>query len=133
MKEKPKPRKFSSTFLAMIKSNIHLLIGVFGFGMVFSVMALFIFQENSRKFLVDSSLSPSCDFFSGKWVYDNENYPLYRGHQCSFLFEGVDCEKYGRKNLNYQHWRWQPNDCDLPRYVFLPLLFLRLFFNYRQN
>ncbi|XP_014632937.1 protein trichome birefringence-like 34 [Glycine max] len=25
------------------------------------------------------------------------------------------CEKFGRKDLSYQNWRWKPHKCDLPR------------------
>ncbi|XP_057472466.1 protein trichome birefringence-like 34 [Actinidia eriantha] len=32
------------------------------------------------------------------------------------MFDDLACEKYGRKDLNYQHWRWQPHGCDLPRF-----------------
>ncbi|XP_059668067.1 protein trichome birefringence-like 34 isoform X1 [Cornus florida] len=32
------------------------------------------------------------------------------------------CEKYGRKDLNYQSWRWQPHQCDLPRFNATALL-----------
>ncbi|KAG9156820.1 hypothetical protein Leryth_022744 [Lithospermum erythrorhizon] len=68
-----------------------------------------------RKF--GSSYSPKCDLFSGKWVFDNTStYPLYRDYECKFMFDDLACEKYGRKDLDYQRWRWQPHDCDLPRF-----------------
>lgn len=57
----------------------------------------------------------TCDFFSGRWVYDDVSYPLYKEANCSLIGEEFSCEKYGRKNLKYQNWRWQPHDCDLPR------------------
>lgn len=59
----------------------------------------------------------SCNLFSGKWVYDDESYPLYKDNHCSFMsiFNGVSCERTGRTDSKYQHWRWQPHDCDLPR------------------
>ncbi|KAI3474239.1 hypothetical protein Pfo_029027 [Paulownia fortunei] len=57
-----------------------------------------------------------CDVFSGRWVYDNISYPLYKEGQCSFMEDGFACEKYGRKDLKYQHWRWQPHHCDIPRF-----------------
>ncbi|XAR73703.1 hypothetical protein NMG60_11007767 [Bertholletia excelsa] len=57
-----------------------------------------------------------CNLFAGKWVYDNESQPLYSGKKCSFMDDGMACEKYGRPNLTYLHWRWQPHGCDLPRF-----------------
>ncbi|RZC78139.1 hypothetical protein C5167_002337 [Papaver somniferum] len=61
------------------------------------------------------SLTSSCDLFSGKWVYDNStSYPLYSEKQCSFMSDELACEKFGRKDLSYQNWRWQPDQCDLP-------------------
>ncbi|KAK6118249.1 hypothetical protein DH2020_048035 [Rehmannia glutinosa] len=56
------------------------------------------------------------DFFSGRWVYDDVSYPLYKEEQCSFVEDSFACEKYGRKDLKYQQWRWQPHHCDIPRF-----------------
>ncbi|XP_027925644.1 protein trichome birefringence-like 34 isoform X2 [Vigna unguiculata] len=69
----------------------------------------------------DSSTS-QCNLFSGKWVFDNESYPLYKEKQCSFMSEEVACETFGRKDLSYQNWRWQPHHCDLPRFNATALL-----------
>ncbi|GFY82413.1 similar to TRICHOME BIREFRINGENCE-LIKE 11 [Actinidia rufa] len=54
----------------------------------------------------------------GKWVYDEKAYPLYKENHCSFIdmFNGIACERAGRMDSKYQHWRWQPHDCDLPRF-----------------
>jgi len=73
----------------------------------------------------NSSLSSSskCDLFSGKWVFDNESYPLYKEQQCSFMSDQLACEKFGRKDLSYQNYRWQPHHCDLPRCVSSLFLF----------
>ncbi|KAJ3684091.1 hypothetical protein LUZ61_013255 [Rhynchospora tenuis] len=57
-----------------------------------------------------------CDWSVGRWVYDNVTRPLYSGPQCKFMHDEVACDKYGRKDIRYQHWRWQPNGCDLPRF-----------------
>lgn len=59
-----------------------------------------------------------CNWSRGRWVYDNVSRPLYSGLKCSFIFPEVACDKYGRKDAMYQHWRWQPHGhgCDLPRY-----------------
>ncbi|KAI4964625.1 hypothetical protein ZWY2020_060111 [Hordeum vulgare] len=32
------------------------------------------------------------------------------------MSENLACGKYGRTDLRYQHWRWQPHGCDLPRF-----------------
>ncbi|KAA8532051.1 hypothetical protein F0562_006807 [Nyssa sinensis] len=72
-------------------------------------------DQNASKNIDDSFLG--CNLYSGKWVYDNKSYPLYKGLQCSFMDDGMACEKFGRKDPNYRHWRWQPHDCDLPSNV----------------
>lgn len=56
-----------------------------------------------------------CDYFSGRWVYDNVTYPLYKESQCSFIEDIFACERNGRVELGYQNWRWQPHHCDIPR------------------
>ena len=55
-----------------------------------------------------------CDLFSGRWIYDT-SYPLYTEGNCSLIGDRFTCAKYGRKDLKYQNWRWQPHQCDLPR------------------
>ncbi|KAL3617454.1 hypothetical protein CASFOL_037775 [Castilleja foliolosa] len=57
-----------------------------------------------------------CNLFSGKWVFDNKSYPLYDENRCSFMLDDYACRKYGRTDLKYQQWRWQPNECNLPRF-----------------
>ncbi|EOX95266.1 Trichome birefringence-like 6 [Theobroma cacao] len=57
----------------------------------------------------------SCDITRGKWVYD-ESYPLYTNGSCSFIDEGFNCDSNGRRDRHYMKWRWQPQDCDFPRF-----------------
>ncbi|GMH26540.1 hypothetical protein Nepgr_028383 [Nepenthes gracilis] len=65
----------------------------------------------------DNKPSPTwCDLFSGTWVFDNQNYPLYTEGECQFVSDELGCETFGRKDLTYQFWRWQPHHCDLPRF-----------------
>ncbi|XP_021744827.1 protein trichome birefringence-like 34 [Chenopodium quinoa] len=75
-----------------------------------------------RDSMEEIQMMPGCDYFSGKWVYDNETYPLYKEKECSFMSDQLACEKFGRKDLSYQYWRWQPYHCDLPRFNATALL-----------
>ncbi|KAK7285373.1 hypothetical protein RJT34_20142 [Clitoria ternatea] len=57
----------------------------------------------------------NCDVFDGNWVWD-ETYPLYYSANCSFLDQGFRCSENGRPDTFYTKWRWQPKDCNLPRF-----------------
>ncbi|XP_010490531.1 PREDICTED: protein trichome birefringence-like 35 [Camelina sativa] len=57
-----------------------------------------------------------CDVFSGKWVFDNSSYPLHKESDCPYMSDQLACQKHGRKDLDYQHWRWQPHSCNLNRW-----------------
>jgi hypothetical protein len=57
----------------------------------------------------------NCDVFDGNWVWD-ETYPLYHSSNCSFLDQGFRCSENGRPDAFYTKWRWQPKDCNLPRF-----------------
>ncbi|XP_010675406.2 protein trichome birefringence-like 31 isoform X2 [Beta vulgaris subsp. vulgaris] len=63
-----------------------------------------------------------CNVFEGKWVWDNVSRPLYSEESCPFLVKQVACQRNGRPDNFYQFWRWQPNDCNLPRFNALKLL-----------
>lgn len=56
-----------------------------------------------------------CDIFDGSWVWD-DSYPLYKSRDCTFLDEGFRCSENGRPDNFYTKWRWQPKDCNLPRF-----------------
>ncbi|RRT67687.1 hypothetical protein B296_00039029 [Ensete ventricosum] len=60
----------------------------------------------------------SCDLFTGDWVYDEVSYPIYKEPECEFLTEQVTCMRNGRRDDGYQKWRWQPQGCSLPRYIY---------------
>ncbi|KAI4331600.1 hypothetical protein MLD38_029775 [Melastoma candidum] len=60
--------------------------------------------------------SEECDLTSGKWVFDNVTYTLYEESECPYMSDQLACQKHGRADLAYQHWRWQPLGCDLQRW-----------------
>ncbi|XP_057509765.1 LOW QUALITY PROTEIN: protein trichome birefringence-like 6 [Actinidia eriantha] len=56
-----------------------------------------------------------CDITKGRWEFD-ESYPLYTNASCPFIDEGFNCEGNGRLDKDYSKWRWQPQDCEIPRF-----------------
>ncbi|GAV82390.1 PC-Esterase domain-containing protein/PMR5N domain-containing protein [Cephalotus follicularis] len=56
-----------------------------------------------------------CDVFDGQWVWD-DSYPLYRSKDCLFEDSGFRCLENGRPDDSFTKWRWQPKDCNLPRF-----------------
>ncbi|KAF5787634.1 putative PMR5 domain, PC-Esterase, protein trichome birefringence-like 5 [Helianthus annuus] len=56
-----------------------------------------------------------CNMYSGKWVRDDE-YPIYKPGSCPFVDEAFDCQANGRADEDYMKWRWQPDQCELPRF-----------------
>lgn len=61
----------------------------------------------------------ACDLSAGRWVFDDASFPLYYEEECRFLTLQVTCARNGRRDDKFQQWRWQPNDCSLPRYLCL--------------
>ncbi|EPS74219.1 hypothetical protein M569_00538 [Genlisea aurea] len=82
---------------------------------IFVFVAFFLILPGNDVVDVASKASESrtrrCDLFSGKWVFDNITDRLYDGKKCSFNEVKFVC-------LNDTHlkWRWQPHECDLPRF-----------------
>ncbi|KAJ3696351.1 hypothetical protein LUZ61_000056 [Rhynchospora tenuis] len=58
----------------------------------------------------------SCNLFRGKWVRDAVTRPLYQEADCPFIQPQLTCLERGRPEKDYQFWRWQPFECDLPSF-----------------
>lgn len=56
-----------------------------------------------------------CNIANGKWVFNQSMKPLYTDITCPYIDRQFSCVKNGRKDFDYQHWEWQPEDCTLPR------------------
>ena len=91
------------------------------------VTAIYLTQDNVGQVSEDQRLDSrddsfsKCDLFDGKWVFDNQSYPLYKEKECTFMSDQLACEKFGRKDLSYQNWRWKPHHCELPRFLSSPI------------
>lgn len=57
-----------------------------------------------------------CDVFSGRWVRDELNRPLYEESECPYIQPQLTCQEHGRPEKEYQYLRWQPHGCSLPSF-----------------
>ncbi|XP_057808203.1 protein trichome birefringence-like 34 isoform X2 [Salvia miltiorrhiza] len=92
---------------------------ILGFSLLILAGAVFYLTGNEVPTLNEVNSSPSssssCNLFEGRWIFDNVSLPFYE-EKCSFMLAEFACEAYGRKDLKYRNWRWQPHHCDLPRF-----------------
>ncbi|KAG6482856.1 protein trichome birefringence-like 33 [Zingiber officinale] len=57
-----------------------------------------------------------CDIFDGRWSRDEQSRPHYDESECPYIQPQLTCQEHGRPDKDYQHWRWQPHGCGLPRF-----------------
>lgn len=57
----------------------------------------------------------NCDIFNGRWVRDDTK-PYYPAGSCPYIDRDFDCHLNSRPDSEYVKWRWQPFDCDIPRF-----------------
>ncbi|XP_021753689.1 protein trichome birefringence-like 33 [Chenopodium quinoa] len=55
-----------------------------------------------------------CNMFEGRWVYNPEEIPSYDSVKCPFVEEKMSCKNNGRPDSEYQKWRWEARDCNIP-------------------
>ncbi|CAN4106141.1 unnamed protein product [Withania somnifera] len=60
-----------------------------------------------------------CSLNNGKWVFNTSIKPFYTDRTCPFIDRQYSCTKNGRNDSDYLHWEWQPDDCILPRIMFV--------------
>ncbi|KAE8099122.1 hypothetical protein FH972_017127 [Carpinus fangiana] len=85
-----------------IRSSFHSLIGLLL--TVLIIAAVYLTQDSgspSEDRTCGGDELPHCNLFSGKWVFDNQTYPLYKENQCTFLSDQLACGKFGRKDLRF--------------------------------
>lgn len=71
-------------------------------------------------------VAAKCDIFTGDWIAD-ESGPAYTYESCHVIEDPQNCLRNGRPDLDFLYWRWNPRDCELPR--FNPERFLNLMRN----
>ncbi|KAK1404855.1 protein trichome birefringence-like 43 [Heracleum sosnowskyi] len=81
----------------------------------FSIAAILVLTILVAK-EIEGGAAGSCNIYEGNWIYD-PSLPVYNPADCPFLENReFDCQKNGRPDKNYLHYRWQPSACNLPRF-----------------
>ncbi|KAH9701771.1 protein PMR5 [Citrus sinensis] len=63
----------------------------------------------------------TCALFVGTWVRD-DTYPMYQSPECPIIDSEFNCQMNGRPDSDYLKYRWQPLNCQLPRFNGLEFL-----------
>ncbi|XP_076959590.1 protein trichome birefringence-like 34 isoform X2 [Bidens hawaiensis] len=96
----------ASVKFSIIQFFVSLILAVFFVAAVYMAREYVTFSMIPVMVDVTFSSGSSCNLFSGKWVFDNKSYPLYKENECKFMSDQLACNKFGREDLSYQHWRF---------------------------
>ncbi|KAH6824758.1 trichome birefringence-like protein [Perilla frutescens var. hirtella] len=135
---KPPRGKLSLSILATIICALAFLVLLYTESIsFFSSSSIFRFKPCARRYAakksatekrkVDAALKRAtddrfvfdpeeCSLNQGKWVFNRTIKPLYTDTTCPYLDRQVSCVKNGKRDFDYQHWEWEPDDCILPRF-----------------
>ncbi|CAL5210310.1 unnamed protein product [Lathyrus oleraceus] len=69
--------------------------------------------QSDQQHLVE--LTKNCNMYEGSWVFD-DSYPLYKAGSCPNIDEPFDCFLNGRTDNLFEKFRWQPKNCNMPRF-----------------
>lgn len=98
-------------------TSLHQPHSLLGIGFLYRIIPQnpnYIYHGNNNN---NNNKLKACEYSNGKWVWD-ESYPLrFYTEDCPFLDPGFRCRRSGRQDVDYLKWRWQPEGCDIPRYV----------------
>ncbi|XP_021775607.1 protein trichome birefringence-like [Chenopodium quinoa] len=61
-----------------------------------------------------STQEKKCNMFDGRWVYKPDQKPCYDTNTCPFIEEKMNCQQNGRPDFEYEKWRWEAKDCEIP-------------------
>jgi len=91
------------------------------------MLSIYAGVSNGANNLLNNCLGTGkCDLFVGDWISDQSE-PMYTNESCHVIEPHQNCMKNGRPDLGYLYWRWNPKECELPK--FNPKKFLSLMRN----